>query len=299
MCTPNGNEWIQLVCAIPMCKKFRGSGNPPDNKFYLDLRGDATYLPLLATDISFFEHWCCVIRPRLKAPIESLQGSSGGRELASPVGANGIGLMHSSENPTPNRQYREHDYIPRDLDVGQGSSSRCFATASSDTEFHAESPPMAPQGRISTRYSELGYRRFANPKPRIVGRTLRTIARFFIAVLIGVGVTLACQFYGREAELVVRAWAPFLDPWIPVATTESPVAAAVTVSDLAQQLKPMSLDLAIIRRSLEQLAANQGQIAASQQQMAQGVATLQQLEQQIGGTTHLAPRTASPLAGHR
>lgn len=206
--------------------------------------------------------------------------------------------MHPSENPTPNRQYRERDCIPRDLDVGRESSNQRFGTASNESEFYTESPPMAPQGGVSIRYSEPGYRQYANPKSPIVRRALCAVVRFFVAVMIGVGATLAWQFYGREAELMVRTWAPSLDPWIPVATMESPETPDVTVSDLVQQLKPMSLDLAIVRRSLEQLAANQDQIAASQQRIVQGVATLQQLEQEIEKKIHLAPRTAPPLAGY-
>lgn len=205
--------------------------------------------------------------------------------------------MPNSENPSPNRQYRKRHDIPRDLDIGHESSNQYFSTVSGDTEFYAESPPMAPQGRVPTRHSEFGHRKLANPKPSFGRRTLRSVARFCVIVLIGVGATLAWQSYGRNAELLVRTWIPSLDPLIPVAITGSPEASAVTVTDLVQQLKPVSLDLAIVRRSLEQLAANQNQIVTSQQQTAQGIATVQQLEEEIGKETHISPRTAHHLRG--
>ena len=50
--------------------------------------------------------------------------------------------------------------------------------------------------------------------------------------------------------------------------------------ETVQQLKPLSLDLAIVRRSLQQLAANQNQLAAKQDQITQNVATLQEVEQE-------------------
>ena len=52
-----------------------------------------------------------------------------------------------------------------------------------------------------------------------------------------------------------------------------------------QELKPISLDLALVRHTLQQLATNQDQLAAkqdqlaaSQEQMARNIATLQEIE---------------------
>lgn len=203
--------------------------------------------------------------------------------------------MHPSKNPSANRQYRERNDIPRDLDVGHESLNEPVGTASSEAELYAESPPMAPQGRMSPPYSDFGRRKLAYPKPPIGRRMLRSVTRFCFAVLLGIGATLAWQSYGRDAELMARAWVPAVDPLLPAATSGSPEAAPATVADLAQQLKPVSLDLAIVRRSLEQLAANQGQFAASQQQIAQSVATVQQLAEEIGKDTHISPRTPHRL----
>jgi hypothetical protein len=59
----------------------------------------------------------------------------------------------------------------------------------------------------------------------------------------------------------------------PAPVTQTP-AAAVTSPELVRQLEPMTRDLAVVRRSLEQLAAKQ-------EQMAQSIATLQAVEQDI------------------
>jgi hypothetical protein len=124
----------------------------------------------------------------------------------------------------------------------------------------------------------------------IGGRTFRTLARFFIPALIGVGVVgviSAWQSHGEEAKEMVKTWAPSLGWLLPVATTKSPpdgqgsAAAAATSAELVQQLKSMALDLAVVRRSVEQLAAAVEQLGAKQEQMAQNIATLQAVEQDI------------------
>jgi hypothetical protein len=129
-------------------------------------------------------------------------------------------------------------------------------------------------------------------RPSIVRRMFRTLARFFIAVLIGVCATLAWQSHGDQAKEVVSTWVPALRWLFPVSTTISPSdglgsaqdvalpvpqrttpAAAVTPPELAQ-LDPMARDLAAMRRSLDQLAAKQ-------EEMAQNVARLEAAEQDI------------------
>jgi hypothetical protein len=68
----------------------------------------------------------------------------------------------------------------------------------------------------------------------------------------------------------------------------------------------MSLDIAIVRRGLEQLAASQFQLAAKQELVAQNVATLQGAEEDIKQEISSlplsqiivrVPRKPSPLAG--
>jgi hypothetical protein len=106
----------------------------------------------------------------------------------------------------------------------------------------------------------------ASTRPSATRRLYRALVRFSIAVLIGVGGTLAWQHYGG---VTVRAWVPSLG-WLPA----DPPRPAVTSPELQTQLKPVALDLAIVRRSVEQLATKE-------EQLAQGLALVQSAEQDI------------------
>jgi hypothetical protein len=133
-------------------------------------------------------------------------------------------------------------------------------------------------------------------------RIFRAITRFFIVVLIGVGVTLAWQSYGNEAIEITRIWAPSLGWLLPDSTTKSPpdsqgsIAAAAISPDLVHQLEPVALDLTVVRRSVEQLTAKVEQLASAQEQMAQNIATIQAVEQEIRQTMSSPPqpRVAAP-----
>ena len=123
----------------------------------------------------------------------------------------------------------------------------------------------------------------ANGKLSIIKRRVRALGRFFIAIIIGVGATLAWQSYGGE---MVRAWVPSLGWLLP----------ASLIAELQTQVKPVALDLAIMRRSVEQLASNQDQLARKQDQMAQAFAILQSavrdINQNILALAPLAPKAA-------
>src|SRR5262249_61361765 len=67
----------------------------------------------------------------------------------------------------------------------------------------------------------------------------------------------------------------------PPASPTRCTAPVVTSVELQQQLKPMMVELASTRRSIEQLAANQDQSARKQEQMVQAINTLQAAEQDI------------------
>jgi hypothetical protein len=168
---------------------------------------------------------------------------------------------------------------------------------------------------------------FASHRPSIGRRTFRTLARFFIAALIGVGATFAWHYHGDEAKEMVSTWAASLGWLSSVSTTKSrpdiDVAAKQTGSTRAGQvsgqdaarhpapaaaaisLELVARDLALMRNSVEQLAAKQErmahniatlqavegdlalmrnsveQLAAKQEQMTQNIATLQAAEQDI------------------
>jgi hypothetical protein len=175
--------------------------------------------------------------------------------------------------------------------------------------MHIESPPLNAEhtngdvdadldadrvhwlSGTSRRASGFKYKQFANDRLSNRRRITRGLALFSLAVLIGVAAALAWQSYGGEA---VKTWAPSL---LPASTTEPP-APAVTSAELQALLKPAALDLAIVKRSVEQLAINQDLLARKQDQMAQAIATLQAAEQELSqkisspptsGAAHVPP----------
>jgi hypothetical protein len=162
-------------------------------------------------------------------------------------------------------------------------------------DFDDEYAPSNGVGRLKPGYRSSGFTnaQFKSDKPSIGGRLTRSLPRLSLAVLIGVGATLAWQSYGSEA---VRTWAPSLSPLLPASSIEPPVP-AVTSTELQQQLKPMAIDLALVRRSEEQLAANQDQLARKQDQMAQAIAALQAAEQDLSQKI-LALAAPAPKAAH-
>src|SRR5260370_1353869 len=119
----------------------------------------------------------------------------------------------------------------------------------------------------------------ASYRPSIGRRIFRTLTRFLIAVLIGIGATLAWQSHGDAARDMVVARAPSLGWLLSVSTTKS-AAGAVTAPDPMPQLEPLASNLDVVRRSVEQLAAKQ-------EQMAQSIATLQAA---ASGPGQLQPR---------
>jgi hypothetical protein len=158
-------------------------------------------------------------------------------------------------------------------------------------------PNIEPSLRLRPHPSSFNSDQLASDRPSIGRRMFRGVTRFFIAVLIGVGATLAWQSHGDDAKQIVRTWAPSLAWLLPVSSTTSPSdgpvsaqnaallqsapvtqrpapASTVTAGELGQQLEPITRDLTVVRRSLEQ-------IAAKQEQMAQNIATLQAAEQDI------------------
>ena len=153
--------------------------------------------------------------------------------------------------------------------------------------------PMKP----SARPSGLKADHIANDRPSIGRRIVRTLTGFFIAVLIGIGATLAWQSHGDAARDMVVAHAPSLGWLLSVSTTKSPAMAA-TAPDPVQQLEPLVSNLDVVRRSVEELAANQ-------EQMAQNIVTLQVVADDIRQRMSTAPpsspsqQQAAPIPQHR
>jgi hypothetical protein len=121
---------------------------------------------------------------------------------------------------------------------------------------------------------------FPSERPSLGNRASRALARFLITVCIGVSATLAWQSYGDAAREMIASASPRL-AWLapqaaPVARTAPDVIAptAPPPSPDQQQLNAISLSLAAVRQSVDQLAA-------SQEQMARDVTTLQTATQGI------------------
>ena len=167
--------------------------------------------------------------------------------------------MYSTKSPPLNDEYPERDVEASDLDAERASSNRVHRL------------------RPDTAYRSSGFKnaQFRSDRPSISRRLTRKLARFFLVVLIGVGGTLAWQ-HGDEVTEMVRTWAPSLGWLLPVSTIKAP-APTVTTADL----KPVAIDLALVRRSIDQLASNQDQLARKQEQMTQAIATLQAAVQDV------------------
>jgi len=170
--------------------------------------------------------------------------------------------MYSTERLPLRDDYPERDIAASDPDAERASSSRVYRLR--------PAKPYRSSGLKGPHRSD---------RPSIRKRLTRSLVRFFLAIFIGVGGTLAWQ-HGDEVTEFARTWVPSLGWLLPVSTTKVP-APAVTSTDLQQQLKPMAIDLALVRRSMEQLGANQDQLARKQDQMTQAIATVQAAEQDL------------------
>jgi hypothetical protein len=102
-----------------------------------------------------------------------------------------------------------------------------------------------------------------------IGRRLfRAVFRFIVAVLIGVGLTLAWQSYGDEGVKLVRSHAPSLAWLLPVPRTKTPLnnqmSTAAIATEVKQQLEPLALKVDVVQHSIVQLTAKIDELAANQ-----------------------------------
>jgi hypothetical protein len=135
-----------------------------------------------------------------------------------------------------------------------------------DAEADRQKPGLYRPSRNNAQLRDAQSR---SDKASISRRVAPSIALSLFAVLMGVGGTLASQSY---RDKIIQVFPPF--GWFsPASTTKSPIP-AVTTADLQEQLKPLGIDLALVRRSIEQLTFNLDQLARKQDQLAQNMATL-------------------------
>ena len=145
------------------------------------------------------------------------------------------------------------------------------------------SRPVGESGRFGFRR-----RQAARQQPSIVRRMFRFVTRFTVAVLIGVGATLGWQSYGDAATEMLAARAPALAPLLPFLMTKPPSAVA-TFAGRTPQLETMSSNLDAVRASVDQLAAVQNQ-------MAQRIAALQAVEEDIRQKISFTPQAPAAQA---
>jgi len=128
-------------------------------------------------------------------------------------------LDADSEHPPSNGGYEQKQERP-DRYSGEEFHLRSDEPLESDKSFRSDKPPMSK-------------------------RMARRAALFLFAVLVGVAGTLASQSYRDE---IVKVFPPFA--WLsPVSTMTAPVP-SVTIADLQGGLKPLAVDLALVRRSV-------------------------------------------------
>jgi hypothetical protein len=133
----------------------------------------------------------------------------------------------------------------------------------------------------------------ASDKPSVGRRMRHAAGRFCIAVLIGVGATLAWQSHGDQAKEMIGTWASSLggflftstatsvqvsarDEALPqlrssIETTPAFPAQPIALVEAEQRLNAIARNLATVRKSVDQLTAKQ-------EEMARNMATLQAAE---------------------
>jgi hypothetical protein len=134
-----------------------------------------------------------------------------------------------------------------------------------------------------------------NKQPSLRKRTTRGLTRFLIIFGMGIAATLAWQSYGDEIRSIIANSSPqlgWLAPQAALAETAAEAApiAPATASPESQQLEVMSISLAAMQQSIDQLTA---QLVASQQQTASDNA---KLKQEILAKLSSAPRPVAAPA---
>jgi hypothetical protein len=178
--------------------------------------------------------------------------------------------------PTLNDAYPNDAYLGHDVDIAERMPANRVCR---------------PRPGAFPRSTGLKNRQVASDRPSIARRRIRTLGRFSVAVLIGigaatligVGATLSWQSYGGE---MVRAWTPSLGWLLPASPS----------AELKAQPKPVTASLPVIEHSVEQLAGDPDQLIRKQDQMSQAFATLpaavQDINQYALALAPLAPNAA-------
>ena len=168
--------------------------------------------------------------------------------------------------------------------------------------LYSQSPPLADndaapeeprrfaldqEDRSEPQFGRRPVHAYPPPRPSLLRRMLRGVTRFTIVVLIGVGTTLGWQAYGDMGKQMFAEYAPeqaWLLAYLPA--TRPPAARAAAAAP-ALQLEPLAANLDFVRRSVEQLALKQDQ-------MARNLAALQAVDEDIRQRVSSPPPAAAP-----
>jgi hypothetical protein len=150
-----------------------------------------------------------------------------------------------------------------------------FSTGRWATEPSLDDTPRLP---------DLKSGRFPTKRPSLGKRTSRALSRFVFTFCVGIAATLAWQSYGDAARERIASSSEQLAWLAPQAASAAQAAprmiapAAPAAPPDLEQLKAVTLSLAVVRQSVDQLAA---QVAAGQEQMTRDITKLQAAEQDI------------------
>jgi hypothetical protein len=168
--------------------------------------------------------------------------------------------------------------------AGRGEVPMSSTLSPTQSEFSTGRWSTEPVPDDAPRLPDLKGGRFKSKRPSFGKRASRALVRFLITFGVGIAATLAWQSYGDAAREMVAssseqlAWlAPQVAPGAQAAPRMIAPATPAASPDL-EQFKAMSLGLAVVRQSVDQLAA---QVAAGQEQMTRDITKLQAAEQDI------------------
>ena len=198
------------------------------------------------------------------------------------------GPVDSSQNSPPNDNRHEGDVVSsvpkqwptldvarsdgpaRDPDAGRDSSDLGIGLVREKHDFSAGLRAAEPSIDVVPRPLGVENNQFASKGTSIGRRAFRTLVRICIAVVTGVGATVAWQHYAEDIKEMARAWAVSPGSLPSVSTSTSPPAPA----SVAAAMSPESVRQPAVTRDLadgrhvDPLATKQEQLPATQEQVA-------------------------------
>jgi hypothetical protein len=150
------------------------------------------------------------------------------------------------------------------------------------SEFSAGLSPPKRSADTALRPANPKSDQFPSRRPSLGRRVSGALARFLIIFSIGVAATLAWQSCGDAAREMIARSSPQLGwlavPAAPIAQTAPDIIASAEPVTPSPGLRAMSLSLAAVRQSVDQLVA---QFAAGHEQMTREITKLEAAEQEI------------------